>query len=344
MKKFLYLLMPVLLLSHVNQAQERPSSPWFPEGAEWYYGITDDGMGSGTGCIHMMVAKDTLFAGRLCKQLRLEACDGAYETLYEYVYPCGDSLFYYNYAEENFFLLLDLSAKKGDTVWVHPSGFIPNLGFDPYMRWKIYGVGNEPDDIRSHYRFMAYKIKSVDTVIMGEKTLRRQHAEAITTRNDNGEQTHSDWFFPGMGIDCGYIVEGLGSLCGFWGESWGWIPEWGLMWLRCFFAEGKTYMTDGKCDNAAVETSLENPAAFWRLSPQPASESVRAVCEASADGAWRDGRWRLVDAAGKALQGGVFTDGSFEIGLEAYPAGLYFVEITAADGTNCRLKCLKATR
>ncbi len=94
----------------------------------------------------------------------------------------------------------------------------------------------------------------------------------------------------------------------------------------------------------STEKTQLNPAAFWRLSPQPASESVRAVCEATADGAWRDGRWRLVDAAGKALQGGVFTDGCFEISLSDHPAGLYFVEITAASGTACRLKCLKATR
>ena len=349
MKKFLYLLLPFLLLGHASQAQETRPSPWFPEDAEWYYGIHDINMGMGmaTGCIHMTVAKDTLFAGRPCKQLKLEACDGKYETLYEYVYPCGDSLFYYNYAEGDFFLLLDLSAKKGDTIWVHPSGFIPNPGFDPYLRWKKHGIfaANDSNAIREAYRFMAYRIKNVDTVIMDGKTLRRQHAEEITTRNENGEQTHSDWFFPGwQHPKYNYVVEGLGSLGGFWGESWGWMPEWGIMWLRCFFAEGKTYLTDGKCDNAAVETSLENPAAFWRLSPQPATESVRAVCEASAVGTWRDGRWRLVDAAGKALQGGVFTDGCFEISLSDHPAGLYFIEITAANGTACRLKCLKATR
>ncbi len=71
MKKFLYLLLPFLLLGHASQAQETRPSPWFPEDAEWYYGIHDINMGMGmaTGCIHMTVAKDTLFAGRPCKQL-----------------------------------------------------------------------------------------------------------------------------------------------------------------------------------------------------------------------------------------------------------------------------------
>ncbi len=130
----------------------------------------------------------------------------------------------------------------------------------------------------------------------------------------------------------------------FFGETELVYPEMGSYRLRCFSAEGKTYLTDGKCDNVAVETPLDNPASFWRLSPQPASGSVRAVCEETTGGTWHNGSWRLVDAAGKALQGGVFTDGCFEINLSDCPTGLYFVEIMAADGTACRLKCLKATR
>ena len=342
MKKLINLFVPILLLCGIGHAQEPAPSPWFPDGAEWYYGIHDINMGMGmaTGCIHMTVAKDTLFAGRHCKQLKLEACDGKYETCYEYVYPCGDSLFYYNYADEGFFLLLDLSAKTGDTIWVHRAGFIPNPGFDPYQRWKIHGIGGDDSNvIRKTYRFMAYKINTIDTVTMGGKTLRRQRAEAIVLTTENGEQIGSDWFFPGFGYDCGYIVEEIGSLCGFWGESWGYFPEWGIMWLRCFFAEGKTYMTDGKCTNAAVETPLENPAAFWRLSPQPAMESVQAVCGAPETG-WHSGGWRLVDTGGKTLRRGTFSNGKFEVSLSAIPAGLYFIEITA-NGTTCRLKCVK---
>ena len=34
MKKFLYLLLPFLLLGHASQAQETRPSPWFPDGAE----------------------------------------------------------------------------------------------------------------------------------------------------------------------------------------------------------------------------------------------------------------------------------------------------------------------
>ena len=338
MKKSIYLCAIILLLGHINQAQERPSSPWFPEAAEWYYGSFPIESPGGTDCIHMTVTKDTLLADRLCRQLKLEACDGAYETLYEYVYPCGDSLFYYNYAAQDFFLLMDMSAKKGDTIWVHDTGFIPNPGFDPYQRWNDHY--STPDEIRKQYCFLAYKIIGTDTVVIGGKSLRRQRAEPIYSLKD---EWRTYWVFPSSNQDDD-IVENIGSLGGFWGVSAMISLEREPLQLRCFFAEGKTYMTDGKCDNAAVETSLENPASFWRLSPQPASEIVRAVCEASAVGTWRDGRWRLVDAAGKALQGGVFTDGCFEINLSDCPTGLYFVEIMAADGTACRLKYLKATR
>ena len=316
-------------------AQEPAPSPWFPDGAEWYYSTRDNNlsMNTPTHYIHMTVAKDTLFAGRLCKQLKFEACDGTFETLYEYVYPCGDSLFYYNYADEDFFLLLDLSAKTGDTVWVHRSGFIPNPGFDPYRHWEI-GIPN-PNDIRKYYRFMAYKITTIDTVTMGGKTLRRQRAEAIHSIKENGEGFLSAWLFPSVSNSYNFITEGIGSMGGFWGQDYSAY----MTWLRCFFAEGKTYMTDGTCTNAAVETPLENPAAFWRLSPQPATEHVQAVCEAAETG-WHSGLWRLVDTGGKALRRGTFSDGRFDVSLSAIPAGLYFIEITA-NGTTCRLKCVK---
>ena len=102
---------------------------------------------------------------------------------------------------------------------------------------------------------------------------------------------------------------------------------------------GETCYYEGVRLNLAVETSLENPTTFWRLSPQPASEQVQAVCEA-AETAWHSGGWRLVDAGGKALRRGTFSDGRFDISLNAIPAGLYFIEITA-NGTTCRLKCVK---
>lgn len=334
MKKLISLIIGLMGLFPMRlEGQETRPSPWFPDGAEWYYGLFREfELFGGTGCVHMTVAKDTLFAGRLCKQLRLEACDGAYATLYEYVFPCGDSLFYYNYAAQDFFLLLDLSAKKGDTVWVHRPGslFTPNPGFDPYRR----GYATETNVV-------VYRIINIDTIVMAGKFLRRQQAEPIWY---NVGHMVPLWGFPGGINNSGYIVEGIGSMAYFFGETELVYPEMGSYHLRCFFAEGKTYMTDGKCDNAAVEIPLENPASFWRLSPQPAAESVRAVCETSANGVWREGRWRLVDASGKALQGGVFTDGCFEISLSDHPAGLYFAEITAANGSTCRLKCLKATR
>ena len=336
MKKLILWLLCLIGMSTLQlDAQESTLSPWFPDGAEWYYGIFDQfELFGSTGCIHMTVAKDTLFAGHPCKQLQLEACDGKYETLYEDVYPCGDSLFYYNYAAQDFFLLLDLSAKTGDTIWVHDTAFIPNPGFDPYHLISIY-------DYES-YRFMAYRIIGMDTVIRVGKSLRRQQVEPITERSINEQQEFSWWEFPrqqNRGNEPRYVIEGIGSSGGFWGETRYLHLEWGYCKLRCFFAEGKTYMTDGKCTNAAVETPLENPAAFWRLSPQPATEHVQAICEAAETG-WHSGHWRLIDAGGKALRHGTFSDGRFDISLSGLPTGLYFIEITA-NGTTCRLKCVK---
>ncbi|MDE5574829.1 MAG: hypothetical protein K2I87_03845, partial [Bacteroidales bacterium] len=96
-------------------AQEGMESFRFAEDAQWYYSIADDGMGSGVGCIHMSVSGDTVLMGKKCRRLMIESCDGSYETICEYVYSVGEKLFYYNMAAQDFFLLLDLSAKPGDT-------------------------------------------------------------------------------------------------------------------------------------------------------------------------------------------------------------------------------------
>ena len=334
-----------LLIEHQNNGSGRivfvgepiPSnaSPWFPQGAEWYYGLFNEGVEGKTGCVHMTIEKDTLFAGKMCKQLKLSSCVGDFATLYEYVYPCGDSLFYYNYDAKDFFLLLNLSAKAGDTIWVHRTSFIPNPGFDPYYRWQVV---NTP-----YMQFMAYKILDVDMVEMSGKQLKRQKVEPIDRRMVNGKMEFSGWRFVSddnrLDIKC--VIEGIGSSGGFWGETSFKTPESGYYKLRCFSAGDQTYMTDGRCDNVVVEPTWVLNSAQWQLSPQPAGEVVQVVCTSS-DAMWQKGRWFLHDLSGRRLQSGEFTDGRFEVSLRSVPQGMYMIETRAAQGgAVCRLKCVK---
>ncbi len=73
MKKFILLIIGLMALLPVQlHAQETRPSPWFPEDAEWYYGLFGEWeLFGGTGCVHMTVAKDTLLADRPCKKLKL---------------------------------------------------------------------------------------------------------------------------------------------------------------------------------------------------------------------------------------------------------------------------------
>ncbi len=145
-------------------------------------------------------------------------------------------------------------------------------------------------------------------------------------------------------------VEGVGSLI--YGINWDGLrrmpgaKKYDL--LCCHQNEVRIYQTTehgGSCFVGEVPEGLSNnkvkpnPATYWRLSPQPAAESVQAVCEATETG-WHNGSWRLIDAGGRALRRGTFSGGRFEISLSAVPTGLYFIEITA-NGTTCRLKCIK---
>ena len=145
-------------------------------------------------------------------------------------------------------------------------------------------------------------------------------------------------------------VEGVGSLV--YGINWD-----GLVGLDgakkydilCCYQNGEqiyqTTQYSGRCFVGEPPAGLANdrlevnPSSFWRLSPQPATECVQAVCEVAETG-WHSGNWRLVDAGGKALRRGTFSDGRFAVSLSAIPTGLYFIDITA-NGTTCRLKCVK---
>ena len=173
----------------------------------------------------------------------------------------------------------------------------------------------------------SYKVFSVhDTLLNDGVTRKCIHLKDIT-RDDNIKI----W------------VEGLGSLeKGIYWEPFDIVGCTGT--LLCCHQNGVQIYRNPDYNNCFVdkvtnEQSEPNPAAFWRLSPQPATESVQAVCEAVETG-WYSGSWRLVDAGGKALRHGTFSDGRFDVSLRAIPAGLYFIEITA-NGTTCRLKCVK---
>lgn len=342
MKQIVFLLVSFLFSIKIINAQGETASPWFAPGVQWYYGIADDGMSGGTGCIRMSVDGDTLLAGRTCKRLLIESCDGSYAPLHEYVYPDGDRLFYYNLKAEDFFLLADMAAQKGDTIWVHEAPFLPNPGFDPYRRWREFG--DETGLLDKYTRFMAYRIMEVDTVVMAGKSLRRQRAEAVVERKtDHGKET-SWWEFPGWAHpEYGFIVEGVGSFGGFFGEIRGLYPEWGKCWLRCFRARGETYLTDGGCDDVGTEKMSVRQTVAWRLSPQPAKGIVRANCTV-AESSWLEGRWRMFDLTGKMLRAGTFAGGGFELSVDGLPAGLYLIEIDAGNGRLTRLKCLVSER
>lgn len=296
--------------SSAVSAQEGVDFFRFAEDAQWYYSIADDGMGSGEGCIHMSVAGDTLLEGRKCQRLKIEACDGTYKTVYEYVYPCGEKLYYYNFTAGDFFLLLDFSAQVGDTVWVHTDAFTPNPGFDPYQRWKRYDTDS--------FSFMAYQITAVDTVNMGGKTLKRQSAQPLT---------NSEWIFPGWHQD--YIVEGIGSLSGFFGEVWGLYPEWGKCRLRCFSAEGKTFLSDGNCGEMANEADKETLG--LRIYPNPVGEVLHV-----------SGKYRAIfitDLTGKRI-GGEWKDAE-SVDMTGLSSGFYLLHIILTDGREQVLKVAK---
>lgn len=309
-------LLSIVVVSQLYSQDARPS-PWFPDKAQWYYETM--GKEHDRGCVHLALVKDTLFAEKLCKQIKVEICDSIYPAVYEYLYPCGDSLFYYNFVAKDFFLLIDLSAQAGDTVWVHREPFTVNPGFDPYknlMRFPPYD---------SIFSYLAYRVDKIDTVELGGKVLRRQLAQSLG---------HEYWEFPGSWGQ-GFIVEGIGSLHGFFGAMRPIYPEWWLTKLRCFFSGDKAWIGGINCDYVSVDPKVKTETSMFKLYPNPSSSGIFKLINLSIGmdiEVW--------DISGRKILSFKNASSEASIDLSAFPKGIYSIRLVTATGVDV-LKAIK---
>jgi hypothetical protein len=115
-------LLLILMISLEAYSQE-----WAPIGAEWKY--TRPYSNYTTECMSMKSIKDTVIQDSICRVLRSYSCADNTLLFEEYIHQYGDSIYYYNYHDANFYLLYDFSAQVNDVVVVHPSKFKATSGF-----------------------------------------------------------------------------------------------------------------------------------------------------------------------------------------------------------------------
>jgi hypothetical protein len=229
---------------------ESSGQDWAPVGSTWYY--TPPGYGN---CIYIKSVDDTVFNSRQSKLLEIRYCHDDMLISEEYIHQSGDSVFFLH--DSTFVLLYNLAASIDDTIEVYDSEFIPRNGFLHH---------GSPEKISS----FRYKVVGYDSVDIAGEWRKRQRIENL--------------YNTGWKISIGnypYIIDGIGSMCYFFGRFQGMIPE-GLMGqLRCYsddFVDWKNPSWTEDCDflfTGAVDHSFPKTLLY----PNPFSNSLRIEVE-----------------------------------------------------------------
>lgn len=105
---------------------------------------------------------------------------------------------------------------------------------------------------------------------------------------------------------------------------------------------GETYLyrlrqrdLDGQEDLSAVQSVTFGEATTAAIFPNPATTRARLISPA------KEGNYQLLNAAGQELLSGALSNGNTELLLDALPAGLYFVRLTAIDGAQEVVRLLR---
>ncbi|MCL3778771.1 T9SS type A sorting domain-containing protein [Prolixibacteraceae bacterium JC049] len=194
MKAFLTLLLLFYFAICIGQ------SKWFPVGAQWYYskpGIdyTSDKI-NGLDCIIYQSIGDTIIQNKVCRIVEIKYSKNQTKIGNIFLHQKEQVVSYFN--GDSFSVLYDFSAKAGDTISVHNHAFHPIAAY--------FSANNSIDQF-------SYKIEEVDSVKLNGNWLKRQ--KVIPIKN-------STWAFSNTSS---YIVESIGSLNYFFGQSTNIHPE-----------------------------------------------------------------------------------------------------------------------
>ncbi|MFO7655937.1 MAG: T9SS type A sorting domain-containing protein [Bacteroidales bacterium] len=183
---------------------------WFDQGSIWFYNTPYHEFES-QHCTKSEIIGDTVIKGATNKILLYKDCSTNEIIATEYVHFSNDSIFYFNYYHDAYYLLYDFTAKEGDTVSVHNNKFKPTNGFQ----------FNYSDSIEN----FQYVVSKVDSVLISGEWLKRQKTKPIN---------QGDWFFFSAYDTAAYNVEKIGNLGYFFGR-YGYITlSESIGMLRCY--------------------------------------------------------------------------------------------------------------
>ncbi len=222
-----------------------------PIGAKWHY-TPPYGNYDSFDCFLFESTHDTIINGNICKVIDITKCITQQLIGKEYLFQNGDSLFYYNYNSDNFYLLYNFSAEVNDTIIVHNNKFKPTIGYlssDSIIYFK-------------------YKILEIDSLNISGEWYKRQTVTSLYG---------GDWGFSGAQQDT-YIIEKMGSLVFFFGRLGYIIPEESAGILRCYSDSIFNYHNpdwEQDCDySVSIKELNKKEENFIKIFPNPFNKTI----------------------------------------------------------------------
>jgi len=222
-------------------------SKWFAPEDVWYF-TTPYELFLDEYCTKVEISGDTIIKGLDCKIMSFKDVGSNKTVATEYLHYRNDSVLYFNYYQDAYYLLYDFTANEGDTIVVHQSRFKPTDGF-------LYNSSDSIYDFR-------YVVTKIDSVQISGTWLKRQQVKPVK---------HGNWGF----FDSAYIIEKLGSLGYFFGElgfSTGMLSKGNL---RCFSDHSIQYKNQNWDKECGFVTSIKEPQiSDILIYPNPANKEI----------------------------------------------------------------------
>ena len=292
----------LFFISSLGNAQ----TEWAPVGATWHFEVANQYMDETSySSLRIESVADTIFQDQSCKKLLLDggSCE-SYNNVFEsggslYTFKQGDSMYFYNFSESHFQLMMDFSLQIGDTLHV------PNL--------------NEVDQFDVDLEFI---VDSVSFVEIEDESLKRIYLSTLNPFFEMPDGSTSIYVTETLGIQ-NYLTfySYAAALC----ESLSHSTK-----LRCYSSPsfGTYQAVDYPCDTSFVITDIsEIDSPRIRVYPNPADESISLEIENSQTGEQLE--ISVLDLQGRQVKTvQIATVGEVEISVDEIPNGVYFLKLT----------------
>jgi len=295
------------------------SQEWAPKGAKWYYEHVNTDI---TKLTIIESIGDTIINEKSCKILQTKSIslaqnnyyeyhwDTGYKEKYDFLYYQNDTIFYFNYCDNEFHPLYQFNVNVGDTITVREGENLCNFGEEYSTKFK-------------------YAVDSISTIDIGEN----QYKLIFNTMTPD-----SDWGFNTSYIKEYYpIIDKIGSTYYLFGLSPTIYISDGISHLRCYKDNTIEYRYNGF--SGACDSLPDLPNSFEKLQNNNDISMITNDIESSTFIKFpiQFKKYELIDVQGTVIQFG----NQHKISTKDLPNGMYIIKIETVDNVILYSKILK---